>query len=450
MPSVVAGLPSMTTRREGLQPHIPKLTYRNCPSNTSISEGSIVTIKSQSSAASISTCPTSPPTSSFGGSPRSFHCSDGPLSPLSLDGASDSPRTSALPSSRSAKDTKKKSFSVFGFLSVKEPSTQALEAYQEQMKRRGTTQSGRANAVGLPGVSSAKLPPTVPKVNSKWDGVPQTAKDKTSRDVNLDRQSLYLAASRPLHTSRSTGSSMTAMTSSSTSSKSSTGSAPRGNGNLRYDHDSKNLSDLYGWETGSLYNRSSNLSLPLESRGSASSAPTLCHENSMSFFSRPQAIAGSTDELPANTPPPLDHSSNLSSPMISPATPPLVTPNGSLHTLPLSPRVGHSSGDSPTRKSLNTKNGGVILASSGTYSQEPVRPYVTRANNKTGPPSNDLSERPSTQPGSILKRPPLIADEIWPVPPSPANDEDENTNVRAAATTNSTKSRFRSMFSKGT
>ncbi|KAL9021925.1 MAG: hypothetical protein Q9185_000939 [Variospora sp. 1 TL-2023] len=377
-----------------------------------------------------------------------------------MDGASDSPPTSPFPSSRFAKDTKKKSSSFFDFLSVKEPSTQALEAYQEQMKRRGTTQNGRANAVGLPGVSSAKLPPTVPKVNSKWDGVPQTAKDKTSRDANLNRQSLYLTASRPLHTSRSTGSNMTAMTSSSTSSKSSTGSGSRSNGNLRYDHDSQNLSDLYGWETGSLYNRNSNLSLPLESTGSASSAPTLCHESSMSFFSRSPAIAGSTDDLPANTPPPLDPSSNLSSPMISPATPPLVTPNGSLHAFPLSPRARHSSGDSPTQKSLNTKNEGMILASSGTnvlgppvsgtYRSEPIRPHATRANNKIGPPSNELSERPPAQPGSILKRPPLIADEIWPVPPPPANDEDRNTNVRAAATMNSSKSRLRSMFRKGT
>ncbi|KAL9010871.1 MAG: hypothetical protein Q9173_004234 [Seirophora scorigena] len=352
------------------------------------------------------------------------------------------------------------SSSFFNFLSVKEPSTQAFEAYHEQMKKRGTTQSGRANAVGLPGVSSAKLPPTVPKVNSKWDGVPQTAKDRAIRDVNPDRQSLYAATSRPLHTSRSTGSSMTGMTSSSTSSKSSTGSATRGNGKLKLEHDSNNLSYLYGWETGSQSNRSSTLSIPLEPRESTSSARILCRDNSMSFSSRSPAIAESTNELLANTPPSLDPSSNLSSPMISPATPPLLTPNGSLHDLPLSPRVGYSGGNSPAPKSSNTKNEGVILASSGTnvlgppasatYRPEPARRHATRANHGMGTSADDLTERPSTQPGSILKRPPLIPDEIWPVPPPPANDVDEDMTVRSPAATSGTKLRFRSMFSKGT
>ncbi|KAI4088798.1 MAG: hypothetical protein LQ344_005851 [Seirophora lacunosa] len=397
--------------------------------------------------------------SSFSGSPRSFHFSDGPLSPLGLDGAADSPGTSALPSPRSVKPPKKKSSSsFFNFLSVKEPSTQAFEAYQEQMKKRGTTQTGRANAVGLPGVSSAKLPPTVPKVNSKWDGVPQPAKDRASKDVNMDRQSLYAATSRPLHTSRSTGSNMTGMTSSSTSSKSSTGSATRGNGKLKLEHD--NLSNMYGWEPSSQSNRSSTLSIPLEPRGSTSSAPTLCRDTSMSFSSRPPEIAESTNELPANMPPPLDPSSNLSSPMISPATPPPLTPNGSLHALPLSPRVGYPGYTSPAPKSSNTKNEGVILTSSGinvlgppasgTYRPEPARQHPTRANPGMGTSADDLTERPSTQPGSILKRPPLIPDEIWPVPPPPTTDVDGDMTVRSPATASGTKLRFRSMFSKGT
>ncbi|MCJ1315409.1 hypothetical protein MMC15_000728 [Xylographa vitiligo] len=67
---------------------------------------------------------------------------------------------------------KKKRSSVFSFFTVKEPSTQAWLDYQEDLRKQQPTRHGRVSAVGLPMVSSAKLPPTVPKVNSRWDGVP--------------------------------------------------------------------------------------------------------------------------------------------------------------------------------------------------------------------------------------------------------------------------------------
>ncbi|KXT07461.1 hypothetical protein AC578_561 [Pseudocercospora eumusae] len=70
---------------------------------------------------------------------------------------------------------KRKSAGVLGFLTLKEPSTSALEEFAEQERRK------MANQRVLPGVSSQKLPDHVPKVNSKWDGLPQfkAEKDKT-------------------------------------------------------------------------------------------------------------------------------------------------------------------------------------------------------------------------------------------------------------------------------
>ncbi|KAI4124188.1 MAG: hypothetical protein LQ338_004936 [Usnochroma carphineum] len=415
----------------------------------------MVSVGTKSSAASTSTCATSPPTSSFSGSPWSFRSADGPLtpltplSPLSLDGASDTPATSASLSPAAAKVPKKKSSSFFKFLSVKEPSTQAFEAYQEQMKKRGTTQSGRANAVGLPGVSSAKLPPTVPKVNSKWDGVPQAAKERRKRDDNLDGQSLCSAATRPLYTSRSTGSNMTGLTACSTSSTSSAASAPRANGKLMFDNDTNNLSDLYGWESGSPSNASSTRSLPLESGGSSTSASTPCREGSPSFLFQPPSICKSSCALSANHPPPVDPSSNSSSPIVRPALQSPASPNGSLHALPLSPRGGHLNSITPAKGSFPADDKRVVLASSGANVLGPPVSATNRAGTTRSPvakanPNTPVRTSPP-QTNSILKRPALTSHEVWPIPPPPADDRNAEKTLQPHAP----KSRLLSMFSKG-
>ncbi|KAL9577785.1 MAG: hypothetical protein Q9212_006143, partial [Teloschistes hypoglaucus] len=336
--AALANYSSMTDRRDGTQPRIPRLTYRCNPSTASISDQSIITTRTESSAASISTCATSPPTSSF-------HFSDDAPSPFSLDGACDSkPSPSSLSPQTAANEPKKNSSSFFKFFTVKEPSTQAFEAYQEQMKKRGTTQNGRANAVGLPGVSSAKLPATVPKVNSKWDGVPQTAKDKAKAKELTQRQS-FSSVTRPVHTSQSNASNLTtsSTTSSSSSSSSSTRSDLRGNGKLRLDNSSGNLSDIYGWE-----------SPPTQSKNTSSSSldhhhhhrPSHSRENSSSFsFSffnnRPPTIPeASTEPEPASagsTPPPLDPSSAHTSPAVTPDSMRMPqTPTDAVPALPLS------------------------------------------------------------------------------------------------------------------
>ncbi|MCJ1388042.1 hypothetical protein MMC18_000886 [Xylographa bjoerkii] len=104
--------------------------------------------------------------------PRSLQLSD-----VSRKGTSptSNPSISMPPSfPTAASPVKKKRSSVFSFFTVKEPSTQAWLDYQENLRKQQPTRRGRVTAVGLPMVSSAKLPPTVPKVNSRWDGVPDS------------------------------------------------------------------------------------------------------------------------------------------------------------------------------------------------------------------------------------------------------------------------------------
>ena len=93
----------------------------------------------------------------------------------------------------STKTSKTKGASFFGFLTVKEPSARALLDYEEHVRKQTQIHSGRLTAVGMPGVSSARLPATVPKVNSKWDGVPQAVKEKEKENQAHRRRSSTLA-----------------------------------------------------------------------------------------------------------------------------------------------------------------------------------------------------------------------------------------------------------------
>ena len=64
-----------------------------------------------------------------------------------------------------------------GFLTVKEPSTAAFLQYAEEQKRAAALKSPRT--VGLQTVSQQKLPDHVPKVNSKWDGMPKVSSEQS-------------------------------------------------------------------------------------------------------------------------------------------------------------------------------------------------------------------------------------------------------------------------------
>ncbi|TKA58167.1 hypothetical protein B0A49_12837 [Cryomyces minteri] len=95
------------------------------------------------------------------------------------DSFSRSSSTSHASPETPARDYKKrKNSSLFGFLTLKEPSQLALEDFAEQQRKIAAAKGGRVTAVGLPGVSTQKLPPTVPKVNTKWDGLPNSARER--------------------------------------------------------------------------------------------------------------------------------------------------------------------------------------------------------------------------------------------------------------------------------
>lgn len=83
---------------------------------------------------------------------------------------------------------KKKSAGVLGFLTLKEPSTSALEDFAEQERRKAAQKNLKSDGVILPGVSSQKLPDHVPKVNSKWDGLPDSTKRKFDKDRERERE----------------------------------------------------------------------------------------------------------------------------------------------------------------------------------------------------------------------------------------------------------------------
>ncbi|KAI4209934.1 MAG: hypothetical protein LQ351_007160 [Letrouitia transgressa] len=378
---------SIFSRRDSAHPHIPRLAYRNACPIASISRNSVITIETESSAVTTSTAATSPQSSRF------------PANASSLDNGNDKCISSSASSlaPKSPGPTKKKG-SFLKFFTVKEPSTQAFEVYQEQMRKRGTTQNGRVTAVGLPGVSSAKLPPTVPKVNSKWDGVPQAAKDKGNHRNSFARQSISSSANRPIHTSKSTTSNKTA---------SSTTSDIRINGKLRYNNSSGNLSDLYGWEAAAPSSRSSAKSFILEPPKTASSSTAITPLSDISSFFPPQPPSIpeaflKTSTSSAGTPPPLEHGNNDPSPAQTLSEPSPITPNTPDVAWPLPMPLSHPNSAQDTIKTTTIDvpsqpaHDQVLLSSSGIRILGPpasakrrpkIDPSISEAQNMTLPPS---------------------------------------------------------------
>ena len=67
----------------------------------------------------------------------------------------------------------KKTKGFLNFLAIKEPSTKALEEFAEQQQREL-----KERGLKYPfGVSTSQLPEHVPRVNSKWDGLPDNKRD---------------------------------------------------------------------------------------------------------------------------------------------------------------------------------------------------------------------------------------------------------------------------------
>ena len=165
----------------------PRLTYRTKSSDAS----SFHSLGTEHTRLTSSTQPTSPNVSEF--SPLPSPRFGFPDAESQLESRRPSLALSSISSHRTDKTTKKKSGIFSGLFSVKEPSAQALADYQRQMMKQNPSGSKtRTTTVRLPGISSASLPPSVPKVNSKWDGVPQSTKEKEKRQELLSRRSMSI------------------------------------------------------------------------------------------------------------------------------------------------------------------------------------------------------------------------------------------------------------------
>ena len=218
----------------------PKLAYRTKSSDGS----SVTTSETNTTRLTCSTQPTSPTITDFSSLPSpGYSASEDPNFPTSRK---PSIAPSYLSPDSQTKGVQKKSGFFSGLFSVREPSAQALMEYQRQISKQGNVEKRRLPTVGLQGISSASLPPSVPKVNSKWDGVPQTMKERERKKhpAALTSMSLYNGSFHSENSERS---------------KSALGTSPLRRSKSRdtlgglstHSQRSQNrLADLYGWENG--------------------------------------------------------------------------------------------------------------------------------------------------------------------------------------------------------
>ncbi len=384
MASSISGYTTLPNR-------LPKLSYRSKACDTE----SIKSASTGFTGSTVSTTPTSPLHSNFCPSPRS------PPSEMSLP--STSRQSSYAPSARPSQTSnlpKKRSNFFSGLFGVKEPSAQALQDYQRQLMKQG---GGRVTAVGMPGVSSAKLPATVPKVNSKWDGVPQTLKEK-EKQQDAARQSMS-RSSRHLSTSRSEGSDHRS-TSTADSSRKRLSRGTLGGVSMQ-SGSSNNLAELYGWEISSYHSGSSAIDFAAEHRPTTSrtissrSAPPLQQNSSFPPHDppqdppRPPAIPLPSTELSppscfgSPNPPALSYS-----PMLTPYESSPATPDAPFTSL-ISPKPGASPQES-TETTLLEASGSVeevIVRSAGVNI---LGPPGTAKRKPRPTPLQSSDQRPST------------------------------------------------------
>ncbi|KAL5379447.1 hypothetical protein DPSP01_008512 [Paraphaeosphaeria sporulosa] len=178
-------------------PRIPKLSYRNrLPADD-------LSLISRTSSTSTDT------PLSLNDPPLDRHLSTPNCTPV-LTPEFDSRSTASLASSQSASlassdgsstreskvsSTKKKKNSVLNFLTLKEPSQSALDQFADAQRKQSAAKGGLPPPMGMQGISAQKLPPTVPKVNSKWDGVPESLKSSRNSIVSSKRTSTMSSTS---------------------------------------------------------------------------------------------------------------------------------------------------------------------------------------------------------------------------------------------------------------
>ena len=180
-------------------PRMPRLTYRNPLPADQSSLSTVLTSSSESPSAASNEATTNQRLLTPVSTPTS--------SPIRPDfGSSTSPRTTATasvasnaPSSQDPKASKKKKKSngVLSFLTLKEPSHSALEQFAQQQRKLASEKGGAGNIV-LGSVSPQKLPASVPKVNSKWDGIPESIRSRERGTVSSRSMSITSQATSKL------------------------------------------------------------------------------------------------------------------------------------------------------------------------------------------------------------------------------------------------------------
>ncbi|KAF2663052.1 hypothetical protein K491DRAFT_686209 [Lophiostoma macrostomum CBS 122681] len=189
--------PDWTARAPGAPPvRIPKLSYRNpLPADQSSITSHTSQSTSSSDAASTEPFPDFQP--SIASPLRPSFDTQSFISPSLASNASNS-------SSRSSTSSKKrKTNGMLGFLTLKEPSQSALEQFAEQQRKQGAGKGATLTAVGVVSVTP-KLPASVPKVNSKWDGIPESIKARDSSSRKRSSTSTSTTTTSRISTVRST------------------------------------------------------------------------------------------------------------------------------------------------------------------------------------------------------------------------------------------------------
>ncbi|KAF1911570.1 hypothetical protein BDU57DRAFT_428707, partial [Ampelomyces quisqualis] len=111
--------------------------------------------------------------------------------------ASTSPSAaSSNDSNKSSTKKKKKNMGVLGFLSLKEPSQAAFEQYAEAQRKQAAVKGTSSPATRLPSsYAQKKLPENIPKVNSKWDGLPDSLKKRQSKSSHASSKTRHSVTS---------------------------------------------------------------------------------------------------------------------------------------------------------------------------------------------------------------------------------------------------------------
>lgn len=110
------------------------------------------------------------------------------------------------PQPMSPQPQQKRKSSIFGGLfQVKEPTQVALNQVAAQIK----AQHGSTSATKVPNVRAEKMPEYVPKVNSKWDGIPESVKriekEKKAREKGRDKRDSFSLSEYSMYQGRERG-----------------------------------------------------------------------------------------------------------------------------------------------------------------------------------------------------------------------------------------------------